>query len=615
MGRRFAFFVGELFMDYQTRLYEGISEAAEEYGVQIDLFSNYGVFAFNYLHTRGELNVINIPDLNKYDGILIAPDTLTVEGMYEELSEKLKSCTMDRIVSIRMKEEKFYNVLVDDKSSIEDIVEHFITVHGLKKIFYMSGRQDLIDSKYRLDGYLEVMKKHGLPVRDTMIFHGTYWTDKAKECLEAFAQDPDKPEAIVCANDYMAISLIREFNERGISIPDDIKLSGYDNLVEGQLFEQRLATADVPAEKMGRRALEVLIDLSEGKTVDKNSYIASTPIMQGTCGCKCSYNNNISEKLYKNFLFLKDSVRAELQLSGEFESCETIDDVLRSAYKYSLNFVFDEIYVCMCEYDSDEDNVNLGNYTTQMRLVAVFGKSSGYTRCDEVFERVDIVPPKYRDKNPIFNVFPLHYRGHCMGYLAITMKDCERMKEGFTLWSNALSNYLDKIRMYEKNKTLLRYREESYQDSLTGLMNRRGFELFLQKAVNKSGEDGLYIVSVDMDGLKYINDNFGHQEGDRAIKDFSYYLKVAQNENVGCARTGGDEFLMVILGGENNVKSICEYIRRKVKHWNIFSGKKYEMSASLGYAKYNEKEGIVTCINKADEKMYAEKATKKNARG
>ena len=82
MQKRLALFAGELFMDYQSRLYEGIKEAAAEYGVKIDIFTNYGVYATNYLHTRGEINVITIPNIERYDGVIIAPDTLTVDGMY-----------------------------------------------------------------------------------------------------------------------------------------------------------------------------------------------------------------------------------------------------------------------------------------------------------------------------------------------------------------------------------------------------------------------------------------------------------------------------------------------------------------------------------------------------
>ncbi|SCX13822.1 diguanylate cyclase (GGDEF) domain-containing protein [Lachnospiraceae bacterium YSD2013] len=614
MQKRLALFAGELFMDYQSRLYEGIKEAVAEYGVKIDIFTNYGVYATNYLHTRGEINVITIPNLERYDGVIIAPDTLTVDGMYEELHEKIQQECFCPIVCIRAEKEEYYNVLVDDSVSMEQIVEHFIVKHGLKKIFYMSGTQGMTDAKIRLDAYKNVMKRHGLPVRKSMIYHGNYWTTKAKQCLEWFAEDKDQPEAIVCANDYMALSLYRELSERGVAIPEDIKLSGYDNIVEGQLLDKRLASAEVPVEELARKAVKMLTDILSKKKVPRTVSVSALPIMEGTCGCHSEYKQKINERAYEGLNYLKDSVHTQLALSGALENCETVEDVLNEAFLYSKTFGHKEMYVCLCEDREDEDVANLGDYTEKMRLVAIFSKADGYVKCDERFDRVEILPDRYKDKISLLSIFPLHFRGHCMGYLALTFEDMSRLKEGFILWSSALSNYLDKIKMYEKNKELLRYREESNMDSLTGLMNRRGLDLYIQKALDKIDEHGLHVVSVDMDGLKYINDNFGHAEGDVAIKELSKYLKSVQNDRVGAARTGGDEFLIIVLGNEDDTKKICKYIRGKITKFNTVRNKEYELSASIGYEKFDPMEGIVACINKADEKMYVEKSGKKNAR-
>ncbi|MBO4680087.1 MAG: GGDEF domain-containing protein [Lachnospiraceae bacterium] len=615
MQKRVALFAGELFMDYQGRLYEGVREAAARLNVKVDIFTNFGVYASNYLHTRGEINVINIPNLEKYDGIILAPDTLTVDGMYEELYEKLqKECTCP-IVSIRTEKEEFYNVLVDDKASMETIVEHFIKVHKLKKIFYMSGVPGMKDARNRLEAYKTVMKRHKLPVRETMIYHGNYWTNRAKLCLEHFSEDKDEPEAIVCANDYMALSLYREFTERGKRIPEEIKLSGYDNIMEGQLLNQRLASADVPAEDLGRKSIELMVDiLNKKKNIPKNTFVSAIPIMEGTCGCKPSDDHRLNETAYTSLSYLRDSVHTQLSLSSEFENCETMDDILRNAFLYSSAFGHKDMYVCLCDNRDTDEVANLGNYTEKMRLAAVLSKEKGYLRCDEYFDRAEILPSRFKNAADIISIFPLHFRGHCMGYLAIDIDDVDKMKEGFILWANALANYLDKIKMYEKNKELLRYREESNMDSLTGLMNRRGLDLYLQKALDKIDEFGLFVVSVDMDGLKFINDNYGHAEGDFAIKELSIYLRGTQNERVGCARIGGDEFLIIVLGGEEDTKKICDYVRRKVNKFNMLKRKKYELSCSMGYEQFDPQEGILACINKADEKMYVEKNGKKAAR-
>lgn len=610
---RLAVFMGELFMDYQSRLFTGLVEAAKKENINLDVFSNNGVFANNFLHTRGEINVINIPDLSLYDGIIVASDTLTVDGMYEDLHEKMTKEATCPIINLRDVKEEYYNVLVDDKTTIKRIVEHFITVHHFKNIFYMSGTQGMPDAATRLEGYREMMEKYNLPVRDTMIFHGNYWTTKAKQCLDWFKEDPCEPEAIVCANDYMALSLIRELEDRGKKVPDDIKISGFDNIVEGQLINPRLSSADVPAEEMGRRAIFMMKDILDGKETPKTEYVAAEPNMKGTCGCKIDFDDELPKKSYRSFLFLRESIHTQLSLSAEFENCENMDDVLRDAFSYSNIFGHRNMYICLCE-EEDEEAATLGSFSDNVKLVAIFSKNNGFISCDEVFDRRDILPEHYRKQNSVISVFALHFRGHCMGYIAIDIEDNSLMKEGFILWSNSVANYLDKIKMVEKNKELLRYKEESNMDSLTGLMNRRGLDMFMQKALSSMDETGMYIVSIDMDGLKNINDNFGHARGDYAIKAFSSYLKSAQNDKVGCARTGGDEFVMIVLGSEEYTKKIIRYIRKKVEAFNFLEERDFELSASVGYERFDPLQGVMACMSKADEKMYEEKNRKKNAR-
>ena len=616
MMKRFALFIGEVYMDYQTKLYTGIEKAAKEHDVNVDVFSNYGVFSKNYLHTVGEVNVKNIPDLSIYDGIMVAPDTLTVHGMFEELDSLIQQNAKCPILSIRTREDGYYNVLVDDRTSMEKIVEHFITVHGCKKICYMSGRADLLDAKKRLAGYKAVMERFNLPIYENMIFQGDYWTGKGKQAVDTFYSNGFIPDAIVCANDYMAISVYHALKERGINVPNDVLLSGYDNIDEAFFINPPLATVETPAFDMGVLAMESLIKLSNGERVDKEQPIAASLFLEGSCGCECRLREGVSENLYNSYMRLRESIHTSLELSANYESCNSIDEVLKTAYSYSKDIEYNEMYVCLCD-DSDgcEDITSLGDYTERMKIAAVFSsEKSEFIEPNEYFERALILPDKYRKEN-LLSVFPLHFRGHCLGYIAMTFKDVSKLHQGFVLWSNSLSNYIDKINMYLRNKELMKYREEINLDALTGIYNRRGMELALMKATEEvEGKVGLYIISADLDGLKAINDNYGHPEGDVAIKTMGMILSRFNSSNIFSGRTGGDEFVMGIEGSANDVKKIMNVIRRKVKHCNDTWGKPYNLSVSMGFELYNKEEGIMDCLKKADEKMYEEKKTKKECR-
>lgn len=614
MKRRIACFIGELFRDYQSKLYKGIEAFAKKNDVVIDIFTNFGVFAGNYLHTLGETNIASIPDLKKYDGILIAPDTLTVENMREDVIARLIEGADCPIVSVRTERDEFPNIIIDDRETMEAIVEHFFE-HGLTKIYYMSGIEGMKDAQIRLAGYRSVMERHGIEVTEHMVFHGDYWTTKGHEAVEWFLGGGEVPEAIVCANDYMAIAVIEELRQRGYRVPEDIKVSGYDDIAEGNFFLPKLATAEIPAALMGERSLEVLAELMDGKKVPKNTYVKARTIMCGTCGCKVKNANEFAGKCFANYTYLRDCIHRSISLNVDFENCDTFDDVLKDATNFSQSFGHSEMYVCLCVDEDEEDKSAMGEYTEKMRLAGVISKKNGYSLKDEIFNRVDILPEKYRVDDPVITIFPIHFRGHCMGYLAVKLEESLLLGEGFVMWANSLSNYLDKINMYERNKLLLKYREESNMDGLTGIYNRRGMDMALTKAISKAEDNpGFYIICLDMDGLKYINDTYGHNEGDYALKKVGTVLRSLSSAKIVTGRTGGDEFIVSVLGCETDVKLIIQKIKSKLAKKINHLGHSYEISISAGYAKYDERKGLTDCINKADKKMYAEKATHHHVR-
>ncbi|KNY29574.1 GGDEF domain-containing protein [Pseudobacteroides cellulosolvens] len=159
----------------------------------------------------------------------------------------------------------------------------------------------------------------------------------------------------------------------------------------------------------------------------------------------------------------------------------------------------------------------------------------------------------------------------------------------------------------------------SMNDELTGLYNRRGFLVIGKKQFKsaKENKETLLIVYCDLDGLKKINDTFGHKEGDYAIKQTAELLKKTFRKSDVISRFGGDEY--VILLTNNTEKSVFEIKNRLECHFKEFnqsSGKEYNLSISIGYACFNTElfqiKTFEELIQIADEKLYSEKRKKKH---
>ncbi|MBE5808050.1 MAG: GGDEF domain-containing protein [Clostridiales bacterium] len=145
-------------------------------------------------------------------------------------------------------------------------------------------------------------------------------------------------------------------------------------------------------------------------------------------------------------------------------------------------------------------------------------------------------------------------------------------------------------------------------DKLTQVNNRQNLIGFMNyKLRNHSGD--LYLLMIDLDYFKSINDTYGHLEGDRALVELSGALKRACGpfpKRPYIARYGGDEFIVVMEGFEEDVERLCEIIRKELYQINAKS-QTYKLMVSIGYAKWQPGMDHKALIGAADEELYRHK--------
>ena len=156
-------------------------------------------------------------------------------------------------------------------------------------------------------------------------------------------------------------------------------------------------------------------------------------------------------------------------------------------------------------------------------------------------------------------------------------------------------------------------------DDLTGLYNRKGFLALAEhrvKLANRTGEP-FSIAFVDLDGLKRINDTFGHQEGNRALVDAANVLKECFRESDILARLGGDEFAIFIAESEETkIASITNRIQQNLAARNSAAGRHYRLSFSTGIVSASDPKtsDLETLLAQADALMYQQKSSRQLSR-
>ena len=621
MANRIAFFVGQISQDFQSQLISSIAENIVQYKYEMDVFCDFGGFGENFLHAEGEKNIIHLPNLENYEGIIIASDTFDVKGMYDELAELVMQTAKCPVVTLRVADERFYNVLIDDYGAIKEMVEHFIKVHGFKKIAFMTGKLDMSDAQRRLQAYQDTMEQYGLPVTEHMVFEGDYWRYKGEEAVEWFFSGEEKPEAIVCANDYMAISVVSALEKRGLKVPGDVSVSGFDLVDEAKFADPPLTSVAISGGEMGKLAVEIIHKIRMGYACERYNYVPVEGVYGGTCGCESKIKVQGLAELYARNQSLSSALRRLSYLNVDFESCDTLEELLHVAFVSSYDFSYDTMYLCMCDvFNKQEEELEASQqYTDKIYLKAIMSRDLGLTMCAEAFDRQEILPAKYREENEVLLAFPLHYKNHCLGYIAMQSNDSTKnLTHIFPTFALSLGSHMDRIYLYLQNKELMGFRMQSLLDELTGMNNRRMLEKELKKRSQNAyaQHTSFCVVNIDMDGLKVINDTFGHKEGDAALKALADVLKSVQREGVIAARVGGDEFSICMdATEETEVKNLIADIYDRIKQYNDHNdgAHPFILSASVGYAFYQRSKDLSDCLERADQQMYADKMSKKKS--
>ena len=149
-------------------------------------------------------------------------------------------------------------VVVDDYDAAFNAVEHLIK-KGKKRIAHLAGPDSLINSKLRLQGYLDALAKHKIPVDNELIISYDLSIEKVKIYVQHFLTLSPPPDALFCMNDPTAIAAMRVIKQNKLRIPQDISIVGFSNDLSSELVDPALTTVAQPTFDIGREAARLVL--------------------------------------------------------------------------------------------------------------------------------------------------------------------------------------------------------------------------------------------------------------------------------------------------------------------------------------------------------------------
>ena len=611
--------------EFQTRLCQGIIEEAQKEGYNVAVFANYGKYGHNNEHYIGDRMIWNLPDYQEFSGVILALDTISEESSRKEILDNIKKYCHCPVVSIREKVEGAVTFLVENTTGMAGLIRHFIELHGKKKICFMSGPETYWDARERMQCFLDTMHEYELPVTEHQMFYGDYWYNMGAEACDWFLAD-EFPEVIMCANDHMALAVTSELIKRGIRVPEDICVSGFDGLQETLSFTPAVTTMRVPFQKMGKEAVHLIAQNQETEDWKKKEEICfeAEILARESCGCMVKAGEQIILEKQKEY----DKLQAEHNRATQFDymsiylsQAESIEDIAGLIAEFHKNMYGIRDYgLCLCEMLHDAEGYK--DYTDQMELCVQIKDNEPQKDVRIPFERQELLPEEMIDQEPqVWYFAPIHFQDHCYGYEVFRFWSWENTANLYFRWNINIGNKIHDLLIEDKMKTLIDELAYMYdRDELTDWYNRRGLEKQGGELLGQAREEKLplFLCVIDLDGMKHINDNFGHIEGDFALKKVCETIAGACRGEYLCARTGGDEFVVVAKDvSEMEGRAWMLKMEHELEKFNSSGAKPYPIHASYGITSHvpGETESMEQYIKESDEKMYRNKMMNKKRRG
>ena len=301
-----ALFVGMLDTEFSDAVCEGALEAAKKLDANLFIIPG-GIINVKNKPSDEELlrylyqyNVLySCTQSQSFDAVIIEYGVITSLLEPERKKEFLKEFGDIPILLLVGSEEGYHSITIDNQSGIKQAVQHLAKFHNCNKIGFVSGPKTNQDAIERLEAYREAVKQYGLDDSENLIAYGDF-TEFYPEITEELIKANPDIEAIVYANDQMAVSGYTALKNMNLEPGKDVLITGFDDSRFSIMIEPHLTSVRADIKEIAYRAVLACPDLVAGKYVDEK--VASRLVIRESCGCN---NEHIAKRITENMLKLQ----------------------------------------------------------------------------------------------------------------------------------------------------------------------------------------------------------------------------------------------------------------------------------------------------------------------
>ncbi|MBP0989122.1 MAG: substrate-binding domain-containing protein, partial [Oscillospiraceae bacterium] len=479
----------------QRQILSGIISQAQKRGAQILTLSNL----YNPLepeHTDCTDNrIYDLLCSDVFDALILLTESVVNPALRRKLNHMLQKKPSVPVVLIgapvpEFDAEQFLYLNTSDENDFEAITDHLIEDCGFRNITMLTGPLSIAVSHSRVNGYRRSLEKHGFPYDESQILEGDFWYHSGEQLAQkSLSAERPEPEALICANDYMAFGLLDTFSASGTDITAHFAVIGYEYIAERTLHTPLLTTFQRNRSALGAAAVDLLMQRRHGEPDPPFSSPQGKLIGGQTVR---SSGLQLHDEL-RNARILQHY--AEWNLKSEMESrlteCGTIEAFVEIMGEF-LHLVRNAGDIILCLF---EDWYRQNDSESQELICRHI--STWADRTPFFVEKMQLPALIRRYEYPAAYLNQVFFKDRLLGYCIVYYDHPDTYDDTYRSWLKTVSNCLEFMRLKGDVRYLLQCRKLSPSyDSMTGVFSADGMRDAMQQMLNAQQPDTVTAVAV-----------------------------------------------------------------------------------------------------------------------
>lgn len=610
---------------------DGLKDIFTDDDIDLFVFTSYASYTQSSAMRAAEHSIYGMPDYSVFDAVILFGSGINSDEVVETILKKCKEADVPVIMQGN-DQEGMSSVTVDNYAGMRSLCDHLIEQHNVKDVVFIAGTEDNEDSNLRLQALKDSLNAHGICGDNVQIVYANWERNLVqKHIFENYTQKENLPDAIVCANDPMALFALVSLEILKIKVPDEVIVTGFDDLNDGRLFFPSVASVNQCYREQGNESAKIIQELLKNKRHITKKIIPCTAVPGESCGCINCKNEAEVRKMLGHDVLQKKYLTGNLQgREAHVETCilssreyKDIANNMRTDLFATKGVEGDDFHILinpsykdLAYMDQKEQSVD-EYYSPVMDVLA--SKSDGVINLDETMNtRELLVGYKSEGKAQIYVFCPLRLGSAVAGYMVMGHSKGFFSDNIYRDFSGHLDRALDR---YQGNMKMARLNEKLSEmmekDSLTSVKNRIAYDNYMKKmdqTISEGKELHTAILMCDINNLKTINDKEGHDAGDLYIKNCCKMMCDTFKHSP-IFRIGGDEFVIVVNNEDFSVREerLAE-MRKKMEELavsNVADMEKVSIATGMADFEPAKDKSLSIVVKKADVLMYMNKAEMK----